>query len=231
MQFGAHLLSISIPLLYLGFSIYLIINPFDNFKVKDRNGKEEVIEFNTGALIFAYLLQIAIWILFIVHGVVSIIIIKRDSETAVNYLDALLISNSVPVLTVFFVFWIIRITVYTVGMQDWIEWKTTQIDKTETFSIDGERDIRFGPNERSGSIAWINFMFIFPGIVIPWITFYILFFIFFLTLGVLNGIHKKKITDRDDYIKTLYYSKIIQEYIEQLRNSESSELNNRDVIR
>ena len=107
--------------------------------------------------------------------------------------------------------------------------KTKLITHKQTFNIDGERDISFGANETNSSINWINFRFIFPGIVMPCITFYILFVMVFVFLAVVNGIHKMKISDRDNYIKTLYTSRIIQNYLENMKSSSSeNEINDRD---
>lgn len=127
-------------------------------------------------------------------------------------------------------FSIIRITVYTVGIQTWIEHKTKNISETQTFQIKDERDITFGPDESSSSLAWINFSFIFPGIVIPIITFYILLFLIYMVLAVLNLIHKKLMVDRDNYILRLHKSTIFQDFLEQNKGSSSSEskFNERD---
>lgn len=56
------------------------------------------------------------------------------------------------------------------------------------------------------------------------------FFVVFVAMAVINSIHRTKIKERDDYIITLYKSKKVQEFIENLKNKDSNEeeLNDRD---
>ena len=230
LQFAANLILIGAPFVYACWAMYMIVKPFDTIKVTDEKGRSEYIQFNTGALIFANILQLTICLLFIAHGIVSVIYIIKDPEEAVKILDYLIVSNSITVSWVFFIYSIIRIWVYTVGMENWMVMKSAQISTSQYFDVDGERNFDLGSHKSTLEIRWTNFTFIFPGIVLPCIMIYIVFWIAFLFLAVVNNIHRKKITDRDNYIMTLYKSRKIQEYIENLRNKGSSEeeLNDRD---
>lgn len=230
MQFGAQILLIFAPLLYASWALYMMIKPLDTMEAVDENNNMEIIHFNTGAIVFANFLQLLICIVFIVHGVIGIIIIKRDPESAVRVFDRLIFTNILPVLILFYIYSFIRFCVYTAGMENWIEAKSAQITKTQKFYISDERDVVIGPNESGPAIAWINFKFIVPGIIFPCVVFYVIFFVVFLALAVINNIHRIKIVDRDSYIKTLYCSKKVQDYIEALKNAASSEgeMNDRD---
>lgn len=59
MQYGAYLIVTFVPLVYFGFAFYLVVKPFDTMKTTDDDGNIDVIRFNTGALIFGALLQMA----------------------------------------------------------------------------------------------------------------------------------------------------------------------------
>ena len=91
MQFGAYLIFIAAPLLYIGFALYTIVNPFDANEIIDEDGTVEYARFNTGALIFGSFLQIAMCLLLITHGIFGVVYIKRDAELAVDILDSLIL--------------------------------------------------------------------------------------------------------------------------------------------
>lgn len=228
MQFGAQLAIILVATLYMAFALYLAIFPLDTMEAT-YSGITESIQFNHGALVFAAILQMLIWAWFILFGVVSIISLKKNPEGTNDLLDTLLISKSIPLLILFFSYCIIRICVYSVGMQEWLESKSLSITHTTTFVITGERDIILEPSMSKAAVQWVNFKFIFPGIVGPWITFYILFFLIIGTLAAINGIHRSKINDRDMYISTLYHSENVQNYIKNKKSiSGNSDVNDRD---
>lgn len=60
MEFGAQLIITFAPILWMGVALYMIIDPDDVMDIIDKEGNPYEIKFNTGAIIFANILQIFI---------------------------------------------------------------------------------------------------------------------------------------------------------------------------
>lgn len=146
MEFGAQLIITFAPILWMGVALYMIIDPDDVMDIIDKEGNPYEIKFNTGAIIFANILQIFIWLVFTIHGCLGIYLLKIDPEIAVKSLDYLIITNAVPVLIIFWVYSLIRITVYTVGVEDWMKKMTKIIDHKQTFNVHMERNFDLSPH-------------------------------------------------------------------------------------
>ena len=135
MQFASNLILIGAPFLYAWWAMYMVVRPLDTIKVTDDRGNAEYIQFNTGALIFANILLLAICMLFIVHGAISVAAIIKDPEEAVKVLDYIIVTNSISVSVVFFMYSVIRIVVYAVGMENWMVVKSAQISHETYFDV------------------------------------------------------------------------------------------------
>lgn len=147
--------------------MYMVVRPLDTIKVTDDRGNAEYIQFNTGALIFANILLLTICMLFIVHGAISVAAIIKDPEEAVKVLDYIIVTNSISVSVIFFMYSVIRIVVYAVGMENWMVVKSAQISHETYFNVNNERDFSLGSHDSINQIRRTNIEFIFPGFALP----------------------------------------------------------------